>query len=382
MSRTPDERLYGSGTHDSYAFTQCYVSLGDPDGADIAFTKCDHDGNFDLTGIPAGNWKITTFDQWNDQVVDGITTPVGMCDPGTTSNCKSLVDMGEVAVHQWQANIYTRTFLDTDFSGVSTDAKPGLPLVDTNIRFRDGSFSNFNSTDLNGYAGFNEVFPLFNWYVIETDSTRFKNTGTHVVYDSGGPADGSSPNNTPCSGSGTSTKPCADSTIAANLANTYEPNPLPADLSIPGAVYCAEGADCNLSSIARGPKSSDVTNHSTGRIDPAWVNSYGWQGFSGQNSFLEFGKKPFADGENGGIHGHVVYASTRPFDDPQLLLQLSWEPLIPHVRINLYKEGLADDGVTKTLTLVDHTDTTSFDDWAQGFHLDALGNAIPNMNCP
>ena len=60
----------------------------------------------------------------------------------------------------------------------------------TNIRFRDGSFSNFNSTDLNGYAGFNEVFPLFNWYVVETDCTRYKNTGTHVVYDAGGPADG------------------------------------------------------------------------------------------------------------------------------------------------------------------------------------------------
>ena len=60
----------------------------------------------------------------------------------------------------------------------------------TNIRFRDGSFSNFNNTDLDGNAGFNEVFPLFSWYVIETDSTRYKNTGTHVVYDAGGPADG------------------------------------------------------------------------------------------------------------------------------------------------------------------------------------------------
>ena len=69
--------------------------------------------------------------------------------------------------------------------------EPGLALVATNIRFRDGSFSNFNSTDLSGNAGFNEVFPLFNWYVIETDSTRYKNTGTHVVYDAGGPVDGS-----------------------------------------------------------------------------------------------------------------------------------------------------------------------------------------------
>ena len=389
MSRTPDERLYGSGTHDSYAFTQCYISMGDPDGADFTFQKCDADGNFDFTGIPAGNWKVTTFDQWNDQVVDGITTAVGMCDPGTTSNCKGTVDLGEVAVHQWQANIATRTFLDLNYDGVSNkdaqgnDLEPGLTLAPTNIRFRDGSFSNFNNTDLNGYAGFNEVFPLFNWYVIETDSTRFKNTGTHVVYDAGGPVDGSSPGGTPCKsvtlpGTGLTSKPCGDSNIAQNYANTYEPNPLPSDLSVPGAVYCAEGADCNLSSIANGPVNSSASNHSTGRIDPGWVTSYGWQGYSGQNSFLEFGKKPYMAGENGGIHGHVVYASTRPFDDPTLLLQLSWEPLVPHVRINLYQEGIASDNLTKTLTLVDYTDTTSFDDWAQGFRSDGK----PNMNCP
>ncbi len=379
MSRTPDERLYGSGNHDAYAFTQCYVSIGDPDGADFGFSKCDDQGNFDFPSgtVPAGNWKVTTFDQWNDQVVDGITTAVGMCNAGTTTNCKAVVDMGEVAVHQWQANIYTRTFLDTDYSGVSNDQKPGLPLSATNIRFRDGSYSNFNNTDLNGYAGFNEVFPLFNWYVIESDSTRYKNTGTHVVYDTGGPDDGTSPNGVACNSSSTTSKGCGSSSIAANLANTYEANPLPAALSVPGAVYCSD-ADCTGASIANGPVPSSTTNHSSGRIDPGWVDSYGWQGYSGQNNFLEFGKKPFAQGENGGIRGHVVYASTRPFDDPQHLLQLSWEPLIPHVRINLYREDIAADGITKTLALVDHTETTSFDDWAQGFRSDG----VPNMNCP
>ncbi len=73
----------------------------------------------------------------------------------------------------------------------------------------------------------------------------------------------------------------------------------------------------------------------------------------------------------------MVYASTRPFDDPQLLLQLSWEPLVPHVTINLYQEGTAPDGST-SLKLVDTTQTSSFDDWAQGFRSDGL----PNMSCP
>ena len=71
--------------------------------------------------------------------------------------------------------------------------------------------------------------------------------------------------------------------------------------------------------------------------------SEGWQGFCGQNSYIDFGKKPYATGENGGIRDHVVYSSTRPFDDPQLLLQTSWEPLIPHVTINLYQAGKIPD---------------------------------------
>jgi uncharacterized repeat protein (TIGR01451 family) len=382
MSRPPDERLYGSGTRDSFAFTQCYASLGDPDGADFAFVKCDDQGNFDFTGIPAGNWKITIFDQWNDQIVDGISMPVGL-----TASSPPVTDVGEVAAHQWQANIYTRTFVDADGTGVSekdgqgNDLKPGLPLVATNIRFRDGSFSNFNNTDLNGYAGFNEVFPLFNWYTIETDSTRFKTTGVHVVYDTGGPVDGSSPGGTACGPSATTL--CGNSNIGQNYADTYEANPLPANLSLPGAVYCAEGADCtsSMASFALGtPVPSSTANHSSGRIDPPyWFGSYGWQGFSGQNSFLEFGKKAFADNENGGIHGHVVYASTRPFDDPQLLLQTSWEPLVPNVTINLYKEDVDADGVTPKLTLVDHTQTTSWDAWVQGFRSDGV---TPNINCP
>ncbi len=398
LSRTPDQRLYSSGDRSSLAFTQCYVSLGDPDGAEIAFSKCDSDGNFDFKNVPAGNWKITTFDQWNDQIIDGITQPVavgcnnsisGLCTmaggPTNTAGNTTCVaatssatvcDMGEIGVHQWQADIYTRSFIDMTGTGVSDDLKPGLALVATNVRFRDGSYSNFNNTDLNGYAGFNEVFPLFNWYVVETDSTRYKNTGVHVIYDAGGPADGSKS----CSITASVNQLCGNSSTAAGLANTYEKYPLPADLSVPGAVYCATGnADCVGESIANGPKPSSTTTYSTGRIDPPfWFGSYGWQGYIGQGNFLEWGKKPYAPTETGPIHGHVVYASTRPFDDPQLDLQLSWEPLIAHVHVNLYREDVAADGVTQTLTLVDQTDTTSWDDWAQGFRSDGR----PNMNCP
>jgi len=364
MSRTPDERLYSSGDNSSFSFTQCYVSFGDPDGEDFAFTKCAADGSFSLSGLPDGDWRLTVFDQWNDMLVDGLSTPVRLAGGATT-------DMGQIAINQWQANFSTRTFFDLNGNGISdNDAagnpEPGLALVKTNVRYRDGSFSNRNNTDLNGYAAFNEEFPLFNWYVIETDVTRYKNTGTHVVYDAGGPADGN------CSGAGAA--PCGNSAIGHFKANTHEAIPLPSNLRVPGSFYCAT-ADCL---DAPSPLAPGGAGGSTGRVDGPWVLTEGWQGFSGQNNFLEFGKKPYAVGENGGIRGHVIYSSTRPFDDPQFGTQNVWEPLVPGVTINLYREGTAADGVTPTLTLVDTTKTSSWDDWAQGFRSDGM----PNMNCP
>jgi hypothetical protein len=367
VSRSPDQRLFSSGSHDALGFTQCYVTMGDPDGEDFAFTKCNADGTFSLSGIPNGDWRITVFDQWNDQIVDGLSTPVRLTGSG--------FNMGDIPQQQWHTNLATRTFFDVNGDGVSNmdsqgnTTEPGLSLVPTNVRFRDGSYSNFNNTDLNGFAGFNEIFPLFNWYVVEADTTRYKQTGVHVVYDAGGPADCTTPQGI------TPAPPCSN--IAANLAGTRESATahLPVNLRVPGAVYC-DNADCQGFSIVNGPSTS-ASNPSTGRIDPPWVTTEGWQGFLGQYSFIEFGKKPYAVGETGGIHGEVIYASTRPFDDPALLIHTSWTPDVPGVTINLYQETTATDG-TQTLKLVDTTKTSSWDDWAQGFR----SGGVPNMNCP
>src|SRR5262249_24341589 len=142
-----------------------------------------------------------------------------------------------------------------------------------------------------------------------------------------------------------------------------------------GAVYC-DNADCDGYSIRNGPDSS-ARQTSTGRIDPPSVTTMGWQGFSGQSGFLEFGKQVFAANVNGGIRGEVIYASTRPFDDPALLLHTSWTPNVPNVTVNLYQKTVAADG-SIALKRVDTTMTSSWDDWAQGFRTDGK----PNMNCP
>jgi len=369
MSRTPDQRIYSSGDYSAYGFTQCYVGMSPPDSADFAFAKCDADGNFQLDNVPTGDYKLTVFDQWNDLLVDGLVSPIRVGSSGAGSSDTSRLVF---PVTQWRTNLYTRTFLDVGVGttgagdGVSQPNEPGLPLVATNIRYRDGSFAFFNNTDLDGYAGFNEVFPFLNWLVVETDTTRFKSTGTHVIYDAGGPADAFGG--------------AAANGVTDGLANSIEHNSLPTALRVPGGRYCAS-ATC-----PPGDSVTGTTGLSTGRVDPAGNTTEGWQGLLGQNSFIEFGMKPFGQGENGGIKGHVIYASTRPFDDPQLLLQLSWEPGVARVKVNLYEELPAPDGVTTTLKLVDTTTTSSWDDWAQGFRstttAGGVTSGIPNMNCP
>jgi hypothetical protein len=408
MSRTPDQRLYPSGSRDAFGWTQCWVSLGDPDGEDFMFTKCDADGNFQFSGVPGGNWRLTLGDQWNDQIIDGLSTPANVSGGGT-------LNMGQIQVQQWQSNLYTKTYVDDNKNGIPESTELGIPFLFVNVRYRDGERANTLLTDFNGVANFNETFPLFNWYTVETDPTRYKTTGIHVVYDAGGPADGTSA----CGGVNA---PCGTSPDYKFLANTYERVPLPADLSVPGAVYC-KAADCKTeaASFAAGTAipSSPTAGLSTGRIDPSWVDTEAWSGLIGQGNWIEFGKAPYAAcnpalpvsltnfcatvtttvpgsttsvttkvGENGGISGNVVYGSTRPFDDASLTVQQPWEPLVPHVTINLYQEGFAADGVTPTLTLVDTTQTSSWDDWAQGFYPGSTAGTgtgagqKPYMSCP
>lgn len=391
MSRTPDQRTFSSESYDHYSFTQCYVSVGPADAEDFAFQKCEYTQDASgrtiatatFNGMPNGVFKIAVFDQWNDIMLDGL---VG------TVTVKGDTDI-EFPVTQWRTNLATRTFIDSGCGvkanagdGVSQDCEPGLALVNTNIHYRDGSIGFFNNTDLNGYAGFNEVFPFMNWLVVETSSTRYKPTGVHTVYDAGGAVDGSSTQSLLTGWTA--------SDIAANVASTQERVPLPVDLRAPGARYC-DNADC-LAADTLGGRSS-------GTVFPPqpWGTTMGWQGLLGQNTFIEFGVKPFkaADpanhlpAENGGIQGMVVYASTRPFDDPALSLQLSWEPGVPRVKVNLYSKTIDASG-NEVLKLVDTTTSTSWDDWAQGFRTGADGvsplsagtganaGAVPNMNCP
>ena len=187
---------------------------------------------------------------------------------------------------------------------------------------------------------------------METDTTRYKQTGYHVVYDAGGPADG-----TPGGGRLEHRRsPCKH---GGDQSGADEP-------AGSGRYYCAD-ADCTgrtgTTSVPGGSATRPDASIRRGSRPKAGRAS------SGNTSSSSLVRALRCQDENGGIHGEVIYASTRPFDDPALLIHTSWTPDVPGVTINLYQEGTAADGTT-SLTLVDTTMTTSWDDWAQGFRSD------------
>jgi hypothetical protein len=364
QGRSPDERLFTSdvfpqGDARNYAalnYTTCYGALGDTDGVTFSFQKCDANGNLTFTSIPDGNWGLVVLDQWDDLIVDGSSRAVNV-KGGQTLN----MTYGSFS---WQTHLWTKTYLDVNANGIQDQGEPGLVQIPSRVRMRNGKFNNTLFTDVDGNAHFDETFPLFNWYVAESDTTRFKATGVHVVNDAGGQLDGPAP------------KGNSNQGPYQAILNSTETFPLPSNLRTPGAVYCGK-ADCSDVNLATTPAGGGPGG-STGRIDPGTVLAEGWQGGLSQIDIVEWGKQPYATGENGGVRGHVVYNSTRPFDDPSILFQNLWEPLVPNVRVNLYQENTAPDGTT-SLKLIDTTTTSSWDAWAQGFRADGV---TPNMSCP
>ncbi len=309
MSRPVDETLY-SGSHDPIAQTTCFIGLNSQggNGANVAFTKCDEQGKFTLTNIPDGSYQIVVWDDWLDLIIEYKDVAVSGND----------VAMGDVPAFSWFTHVETSTFMDED--GTHLPGKnPGVSQVPFTIRFRDGSFSNKLITDASGNATFDELFPLFNWYVMESDTTRFKGSAVHVVVDGGG-------------------KPDQSGNYAGVLNSKYP------------------------------------TGESTERFDAGSILTEGVQGFINQTEITDWGKVPYSPGENGGITGTVVYSSTRPFDDPQFLFQNLWEPLVPRVTVRLYQKVKTPSG-SSGLKFVEDTQTTSWDDVANATGTNA-------MQCP
>jgi hypothetical protein len=298
QSRPPDYSFYSGAP-----VPKCWVALNEPAGGRALYAHaCDAESRFAIPNVPPGTWELVVFDEPLDVIIAATNITV---EPGA-----GVVDLIEVPVFNWFARWEGRVFFDGDQSGYPLDAagnaKPGMPEVPVDIRFRDGSIYQASSTNrADGSFEFPEVFPFFNWLVAEVDYSRFKATGATVTVDAGGPVPPHS---------GYAGVPSFD---RLNPQAQFEPDPVTGRATTTPAVNPNSGN--NLS-----------------RTETGTVLLEGFQGFLGLTNRIEFGKAAYAFGENGGIAGIVHYAITRAEVDPRLAAAEPWEPGIPHVQVSLF----------------------------------------------
>ena len=85
------------------------------------------------------------------------------------------------------------------------------------------------------------------------------------------------------------------------------------------------------------------------RVETGPVLTQAYQGFLGQTNVIQWGKKNYAPGENGGISGIVYYATTRAEDNPRLAGAEPWEPGIPRIQVALYADNFSGSAINGNL---------------------------------
>lgn len=305
MSRPPDYAFY-NGT--CFGHTTPWVALNDLAvglGTGVYAAPTNANCGFSIPNVPDGNYQLVIFDNNLDLIIaaKGISIANGAC-----NTINGSCNLGEVPVFQWFTRQEHWVFNDINGDGVWDDNEDPLPEVPLNIRWRDGSVYQTNVTDGEGAYAFDQVFPFFSWQVAEVGFTRLQATGVTVVVDNGGPVDAADP-------------------WGGGVLN-------PQDQTNPGT----------------GPG----LEYATHRVETGPTLLQPFQGFIGQTSAFQWGKRHYPDGENGGISGIVFYDVTRDVNNPEAAAGQVWEPGIPGVTVNLFDRTGA--------VLLNSTKTDSWDD--------------------
>lgn len=277
------------------------LTLGDPvDRPWVALT--DIGGNDELVylqrGNPDGSFAI-------ESVPDGLYQMAVFDEPldyiisfwTVEVRGGAEVALGEVGLPRWFGRIKGTVFRDDNENGVHDPGEVGIANVEVKTRFKDGSVQYRTVTGPDGEYELSEVFELEHFAVAEVDFTRFGRTGA---------------------------------TAKPEVGNPQKP---------------------------------EVTYHDV--LTLAELTG------AGQTNRIDWGKKEYPlagldetrgtadDVTNGGITGMVYYATMRNELNPRYAVAEDYEPGIPDVTVNLYR----DDGTALSLIA-----TTTTDAWRHPSH--------------
>ncbi|HEY6872690.1 MAG TPA: choice-of-anchor D domain-containing protein [Geobacteraceae bacterium] len=319
----------------------CFVALNNLSGSDeTVFTDaCNADSTFTIRNVPPGTYQLATWDKAVNYIIDYRTIIV----PATVPATGTTIDVGMVSIFSWFGILKGKVFSDAERTGTpwcqsvyGTDCpslnalKPGVPNIKVNLRFTDGTPVYGTFTDSQGNYSFNQFFPFWRFLVAEVGPDRFKPTGMTAVADDGGDTQASrlcSNSGTACTtdvdcptgGTCTGTNLRFGQQFTGNAAHNYPGT---------GAPYGAMGINPQLQPDGQLFR-TDTENTRMQAVGP-WVQD--------MQSRIDWGLDDFQTGENGSITGMISYDLTRTEEDPATDVLDGWEPGVPAIQVNLYKD--------------------------------------------
>ncbi len=211
------------------------------------------------------------------------------------------VDMGDVGVPRWYGYIKGKVFHDLDEDCAVDEGETGIANVAVGTRFKDGSVQYSTVTDMHGNYGLDEVFELERFAAAEVDFTSLGVTGAEGTPDYGIPT------------------------------------------TVPTGCLGPGGEPARCAEIFQGALSAAALT------------------WAAKTNKIDWGKRLYAEGENGGISGMIFYATMRNELNPRYAVAEDYEPGIPGVVVNLYSATV--DPETGEVSQGDPVNTTTSDGW-------------------
>lgn len=158
-----------------------WLSLNDLENGDQAVWvgQAGSDGRFDITGVPAGDYTLTWWDESQNNLLALENVTVG---------ADEAVDLGMLPVTGWWTEFDGYVFNDTNRNGVKDAGERGIPNFTLTLRKRDNSLMDRGqttaTTDATGHYSF-KAYPLgeFGWTVMEAYADSFYTTGVTYQAD-------------------------------------------------------------------------------------------------------------------------------------------------------------------------------------------------------
>jgi hypothetical protein len=158
-----------------------WLSLNDlQDGDQAVWTgRAGTDGRFDISGVPAGDYLLTWWDEAQNELMalENVSVANG-----------EVVDLGVLPTTGWWTEFTGSVFNDTNRNGVRDAGEKGVPNFTLTLRKRDNSLMDRGqttaTTDATGSYSF-QGYPLgeFGYTVMEAYSDSFYTTGVTYQAD-------------------------------------------------------------------------------------------------------------------------------------------------------------------------------------------------------